>query len=251
METSLVTFEEQNGITVLRFKPRESLYAADSRAMIEMWDAFEKTHLGEHKAVVFHMPKDFLSPKLVDDFWQRASQAPSDHAPIGGRARPSMLAAADVSVQRSLNFLVSVPVLTIGAVEGDVDFDLMGLLLGCDYRICSSDTTFINRTLERNCEPGTGTAWFLSRSIGREKTKKLYVEHDKVTAETALELGIVDRISEADSIEADAVEIANKFQKYDKSAIKSMLRAIDLSNLDLATYLSQVGTGFVNMPPSH
>ena len=125
METSLVSLEDRGNVALVRFNPRESLYTADSRAMIELWNAFDQLQIQAKSVAYFHMPKDYLSPKLVDDFWRRAREAPIDHAPIGGRARPQMVAAADASMNRSLTFLRSIPALTISACEGEVDFDLI------------------------------------------------------------------------------------------------------------------------------
>jgi enoyl-CoA hydratase/carnithine racemase len=115
---------------------------------------------------VFRLPKDYLSPKLVDDFWQRAREAPITHAPAGGRARPQLVSAADASVTRSLKFLHTLPSVTISLCEGEVDFDLLGLVLVCKYRICTPNTTFINRMLRRSGTPGSATPWFLSRLSG-------------------------------------------------------------------------------------
>ena len=143
METSLISLEDLGKVAVVNFKPRESLYAADSKAMIEMWDAFDRLKIQDKRVIIFHMPKDYTAPRLVDDFWQRASKAPIDHAPARGRAKPQMVAAMDASTKRTLNFLVSLQSVTIGCCEGEVDFDLLGLLLACKHRMCSTDTTFV------------------------------------------------------------------------------------------------------------
>ena len=71
------------------------------------------------------------------------------------------------------------PALTISVCEGEIDFDLLGLPLACKYRICSEDTTFVNRTLKRNVAPGSGTPWFLARLLGYAKAKRLYTYLDQ------------------------------------------------------------------------
>jgi 2-(1,2-epoxy-1,2-dihydrophenyl)acetyl-CoA isomerase len=138
--------------------------------------------------------------------------------------------------------------LTISACEGEVDFDLMGLLLACKFRICSADTTFINRTLRRNVAPGSGTPWFLARLLGYAKAKRLYLDEVTLTAHEALELGIVDRVSEPESLEQDGLAVAERFAGLDLLALTTMMRAMDLVELDLATYLEQAGTGFEKLP---
>ena len=248
MDTTLFSLEERGDVAVMRFKPRESLYTADSRAMIDAWAAMDEIQIQAKRVVIFRMPKDFLSPKLVDDFWRRAKEAPIGHAPRGAPPRPHMVAAADASMQRSLTFLKSLPAVTIVACEGEIDFDLLGLLLACKYRMCSADTKFVNRTLRRNVGPGSGTPWFLARSLGLAKTRRLYLDEVTLSANEALELGIVDRACDADSLEQDALSVAEHFGQFDQAALSSMMRGMQLVDLDLATYLEQAGTGFERAP---
>ena len=166
MDTSLVESEDCGSVAIVTFKPRESFFAADGLVMAAFWSALDDLNLQQKKVVLFQMPDGFMSPNLVDEFWRKVREAPIDHAPRGGRARPLMLATADNSIRRSLSFLHSNPALNIAAFGGEVDFDLMGVLLACDYRICSENTTFVNRTLQRNLGTGGGTPWFLVRLVG-------------------------------------------------------------------------------------
>ena len=248
MDTTLFSLEDRGDVAVARFKPREDLYTADSRAMIDAWAAMDEIQIQAKRVVIFRTPKDYFSPKLVDDFWRRAKEAPIDHAPRGVPARPHMVSAADASIKRSLTFLKSLPALTIVACEGEIDFDLLGLLLACKYRMCSADTKFVNRTLRRNVGPGSGTPWFLARSLGFAKTRRLYLDEVTLSANEALELGIVDRLCDAESLEQDALSVAEHFAQFDQAALNSMIRGMQLVDLDLATYLEQAGTGFDRTP---
>ena len=248
MDTSLATLEDRGDVARVIFKPRESLYAADGKAMLELWSAFDKLQIHRKQVACFHMPEDYLSPRTVDDFWQRAREAPVDHAPIGSRALPQMVAVADASIGRSLTFLRSMSALTIAACEGEVDFDLLGLALACKYRICSEDTTFVNRTLRRDIAPGSGTPWFLARMLGYAKAKQLYLDEVTLTANEALELGIVDRIAKPGTVGQDAMAVAERFAAIGSIAMDSMMRAMDLIDLDLTTFLERAGTGFEQLP---
>ena len=244
MDTTLFSLEERGDVAVVRFKPRESLYTADSRAMIDAWAAMDEIQIQDKRVVIFRTPKDYLSPKIVDDFWRRAKEAPLGHASRGEPPRPHMVAAADISIKRSLTFLKSLPALTIVVCDGEVDFDLLGLLLACKYRICSPDTMFVNRTLRRKVGPGSATPWFLARSLGIAKTRKLYLDEVALTANEALELGVVDRLCDAESLEQDALSVAEHLAQFDQEALSSLMKAMQLLDLDLATYLEQAGTGF-------
>jgi enoyl-CoA hydratase/carnithine racemase len=218
--------------------------------MIETWEAFDRIGIQDKKVVLFRMPRDYLSPQLVDDFWRRASEAPIDHAPVGGRARPQLVAAADNSILRGLKFLHSLHGLTIGACEGEIDFDLLGLLLASKYRICTTDTTFVNRSLRRSVAPGSATPWYLARFIGFGKARELYLTRDSLTAQEALELGIVNHLAEPDSLEQDGLSAAERFAEFDRSAMEFMVKATEQLHLDLEGYLEKAGTGFGDLPRS-
>jgi enoyl-CoA hydratase/carnithine racemase len=250
METSILSLEDCGNVAVVRFKVRDTLFGTDSRAMLASWDAFDKRTITGKRVVYFRMPKDYLSPKLVDNFWDRAREAPVDHAPRHGRALPQMMAAADASLHRSLTFLKSIPAYTVSACEGEVDFDLLGLLLACNYRMCSVNTTFVNRTLKRKVAPGSCTPWFLGKLLGRVKAERLYLDEVSLTADEALKLGIVNHVSVPDSLEQDGLAVAKRFAEYDPTALQSIMKAMDLVDLDLATYLKQAGTGFGSFPES-
>ena len=250
METSILSLEDCGNIAVVRLKAIDNLFATDSRAMIASWEAFDKLRIKGTRVVVFRMPRDYLSPKLVDNFWNLAREAPIDLAPRRGPALPRMVAAADASLNRTLTFLKSIPAYTVSACEGEVDFDLLGLLLVCNYRMCSADTTFVNRTLRRNVAPGSGTPWFLASLLGRARAERLYLDEVSLTADEALKLGIVNRISEPDSLEQDGLAVAKRFEVYDPKALQSMMKAMDLVDLDFTTYLKQAGTGFGGLPES-
>ena len=80
--------------------------------------------------------------------------------------------------------------------------------------------------------------------LGHAKACRLYLDEVSLTAQQALELGIVDHISEPESLDKDGCEIAERFAAYDRRALMTMMKAMELAELDLATYLAQVGTGF-------
>ena len=238
VDTTLFEVEDRGDVAVVRFKPTDRLYTADSNAMNDAWAAMDKIQIQTKRVVIFSTPADYFSPEKVDDVWQLAQAA------RGASRRPHVVAAADASMKRSLLFLNSLPALTIVACEGEIDFDLLGLLLACKYRICSVDSMFVNRTLRRKVEPGSAAPWFLARSLGMARTRRLYLDEVSLSANEALDLGIVDRLCEAESLEQDAISVAEHFAQFDHEALSSMMKAVQLLDLDLATYLEQAGTGF-------
>jgi enoyl-CoA hydratase/carnithine racemase len=248
MDTSDVTLEDKGKILVINFKSSDKIIVSDASVMIDMWEALDQQQSHEKQIMLIRVAKDGLSPRLVDDFWMRAREAPIDHAPRRGQAMPRMVAAANASVQRILSFLTSVPTLTIMSLDGEVDFDLLGLPLACNYRVCTPETVFINNTLKRSASPGSGTPWFLNRIVGPDMAVRLYLDRTSLTAAEALDIGIVDHISDSKSIEEEGIAIAERLASCDPQAMASLLAASHLVDLDLPTYLERAGTGFERLP---
>jgi enoyl-CoA hydratase/carnithine racemase len=248
MDTSLFSLRDQGDVSVVQFNPREGFHTAGVRPVRDAFLAFEQSQLDTKRIVVFRTPKGYFSPHLVDDFWRRAKKAPIENVPVGAPCRPNMVGLVDSTVQRALTFIRSLPAWTIIACEGEIDFDFLGLLLACNYRICSPDTRFANHTLRRNAPPGSAAPWFLVRLLGYPKARQLYLDEVTLSAAEAMELGIVDRVSEPDSLDKDALAVAEHFQQFDQPALDETVRAFQLTDLDLLTYLQQAGTGFDRVP---
>ena len=248
MDSSKVTVDDNGTIVTVNFASSDQLVAADASIMVDTWDALDQKEASKRKVLLIQLAEDALSPELLDDFWKRASEAPIDHAPRGGFAIPHILATANNSVRRILEFLTSVRAVTIMAFSGRVDFDLLGLPLACRYRICTPETFFVNKGLARSVSPGSGALWFLTQIVGRHATKHLYLDQTTVTADTALEMGIVDQVVGSDSIERESLAVAERFAAFNAEALGLLFEASHIVDLDLTSYLDRVGTGFDKLP---
>ena len=69
-----------------------------------------------------------------------------------------------------------------------------------------------------------------------------------LTANEALEIGIVDRVAEPGAVAEEGMAVAERFVGVDRVAMESVMRSMDLVELDLAKYLDQAGTGFDQLP---
>lgn len=135
----------------------------------------------------------------------------------------------------------------IGAVSG---FCLAGgceLAMACDILIATSDSQFGEPEIRFGSGPVTLLMPFL---IGEKKTNELLFTGDTVDAETALELGLINRVVEAEAlvetVEAYATKIALTplpVLRYTKRALNQAYEAMGLrqavnANLDIAAVLN-------------
>lgn len=245
MDQPLANVRSEGDLAFIEFLPREKLYASDNRAMIGFWNLLSESQIERKKAILFRLPKDFFAPKLVDEYWQEAARAAPEPTPYGAQYRPRLVGTTDTTIRRTIEYLGNLPAFTVGVVEGQVDFDLMGLMMACDYRIASSDTVFVNNTLKRSSPPGTAAPWFLTRLIGYAKTREIYLEQQSLSAQQAREHHIVDVVVDPGFLDQEATEIAIKYGSFDRRALKSLTRALDLTTLELMDYLEKNSSGFL------
>lgn len=114
------------------------------------------------------------------------------------------------NIHRMLRSLYGLRVPVISAVNGPA------IGLGCDVaclgdiRIASEKAKFGVTFLKLGIIPGDGGTWILPRIIGEARAAELFYTGDVIDAHTALEWGLVSRVTTPDSLIDQAQKIAEK-----------------------------------------
>ena len=106
---------------------------------------------------------------------------------------------------------VRVPV--IAAINGFALGGGMELALACDIRIASSTSIMGLTETGLAIIPGPAGTQRLPRIIGVAKAKELIYTARRIDAKTALEIGLVNRVVEADQLIPAALELAREIAK--------------------------------------
>lgn len=93
---------------------------------------------------------------------------------------------------------------TVAAVNGAAVGLGCDLALCCDFIIASTEAVFAMSFIQRGLVPDGGGLYFLPRRIGLARAKELIFTGRRVKSEEALRIGMVDRVSAADTLLADA-----------------------------------------------
>lgn len=123
----------------------------------------------------------------------------------------------------------------IAAVNGVAAGAGMSLALACDIRIASDKASFIEVFVNVGLVPDSGSTYALPRLVGLGKALELCFTGDKVSAEEALRLGIVNRVVPADQLMTATNELAAKLASLPTRAIgltKRLLHRSLTSDLD-------------------
>ena len=114
------------------------------------------------------------------------------------------------SIQQIPRLMLATDLVTIAAVNGPAVGAGFDIALMCDLRIGSSDARFAHTFIDLGIIPGDGGAWFLPRVVGWQRAAELAFTARIVTAEEALDMGILLEVVEPDELLTRAQVIAEQ-----------------------------------------
>ena len=115
----------------------------------------------------------------------------------------------------------------IAAVNGPAAGFGLALALGSDIRYASRDAVFRAAFLNigvSNCD--MGTSWLLPRLIGASRSHELMLTARRVSAEEALQIGLVADVVEPDRLAARALEAAEQIASLAPWGVRLTKRGI-------------------------
>jgi len=113
---------------------------------------------------------------------------------------------------------------TIAALNGGAAGYGMDLALGCDLRIASTKAKLSAAYTARNLVPESGGTWLLPRIVGWAKASELLFTARTLTADEALDFGLVSQVVEPDELEAAARSLAGEIAANGPLAIRAAKR---------------------------
>lgn len=139
--------------------------------------------------------------------------------------------------------LFRMPKPTLAVLPGAAAGAGLSLALACDMRI-AVDTAIMTTAFARVGLAGDyGGTWFLTHLLGPAKAKELYFLPERMTMDTALELGVVNRVASADDFESTWTDMAKRLAAGPPIAYRYMKENINRSvTADLDTILDLEST---------
>jgi 2-(1,2-epoxy-1,2-dihydrophenyl)acetyl-CoA isomerase len=106
--------------------------------------------------------------------------------------------------------LATMPKPVIAAVNGTAAGAGAGLAFACDLRLASSSASFLLAFARIGLTIDSGVSWTLPRLIGSARASALSLLAEPVSAESALEMGMVNAVVEPDHLLPAALELATR-----------------------------------------
>lgn len=104
--------------------------------------------------------------------------------------------------------IVSLPCLTIAALNGTLAGGAMGMALACDMRICVPGAKFFYPVMKLGFLPQPSDPRRLAAIVGPARAKMLLMGGVRIEADEALAWGLVDRVCPPDALVAEARSLA-------------------------------------------
>lgn len=106
--------------------------------------------------------------------------------------------------------LASIEKPVIAAVNGAAAGAGFGIALACDFRYASENARFRMAFIGISLSPDSGTSFFLPRLAGLGRALELAYTNELIDAQTALSLGLVNKVLPADQLMPATLELAKK-----------------------------------------
>lgn len=147
-----------------------------------------------------------------------------------GGEGPDLGLALESHYRPFIELLRASPAPVVAAVNGPCAGIGMAFALACDLIIAGEGARFILAFRRIGLVPDGGLTWLLPRLVGKARALEMMLLGEDVSARTALEWGMVNRLAHDDRLLLDARELAAKLAKGPRSL--GLMRALVWEALD-------------------
>ena len=118
--------------------------------------------------------------------------------------------------------LHAMPKPTIAALPGAAAGAGLALALACDLRIAARSALLTTAFARVGLAGDYGGTWFLSRLVGTGRARELYFLSERLSAEEAERLGIINRVVDDERLEDEALALAARLAAGPRIALAYM-----------------------------
>jgi len=134
-----------------------------------------------------------------------------DLSVFAGAAReqlPNQLRRMIDSYHLAIERLTSIDAPVVAAVRGGAGGGGLGLLYAADIVVAADDARFALGYGALGLTADGGNTWFLPRMVGMRQAQQLFLLNRRLTAQEALEFGLVSRLAPNDAVDTEAAALA-------------------------------------------
>jgi enoyl-CoA hydratase/carnithine racemase len=136
---------------------------------------------------------------------------------------------------------------TVCALNGGAAGYGLDLALGCDIRIAAASAKLNPGFAKRGILPESGGTWLLPRMVGYAKAAEIAFTGRTLTADEALELGLVNRVVPDDGLAKAATDLAGEIAANAPLAVRAIKRMMRMAETE--TFEQNVHHVFLQLLP--
>ena len=228
-----VRLTKQGGVATITLNRPESRNALTPEMVGDLGEALRSCRSTEMRAVILTGAGGFFcSGADVKDFRDQFEEGGAEAL----RQHLERLAGAlheDVVLQ--IRRLEKPVIASIHGVAAGAGFSLM---LGCDMRIAASNARFLMAYGNIGATADGGSTHFLPRLVGAGRAMELYLANQPMSAERALEIGLVNQVCPSTDLDRHVLETATRLSEGPTAAYGRVKALFDASwDTDLAAQL--------------
>ncbi|UTR09086.1 enoyl-CoA hydratase-related protein [Evansella sp. LMS18] len=222
-----VLYSKEGHIAYITLNREEQLNCFDYETLETLGSIVEKVHLDKEVRAVIFTGAGEKAFSAGADLKERKKLNDSE-------VRRNVKAIRDV-----FTAVENLPQPTIAAINGYAFGGGFELALACDFRIAATEAKMGLTEVSWAIIPGAGGTQRLPRLIGLSKAMELILTAERITAQEALELGILNYLAGKDELLAECEKLAARITKNGPLAVQQAKYAVlQGSNVDLQTGLA-------------
>ena len=209
-----IVVHQTEAITTIRLNRPEKLNAVD-REMLGMLDVeVNRLHQDESVRVV-----------VLAGSGERAFCVGADLNHIATFGPPDIRKWVNDG-NRVLSRLANLPVPVIASIDGYAVGGGLEFALACDLRVASKDASFGLPEITHGWFPGWGGTHRLLNVIGESKAKEMVLLGERIDAQTAQDLGLVNRVVPRENLKDEVKQIAESLARKSPVAVRAAKAAL-------------------------
>ncbi len=122
--------------------------------------------------------------------------------------------------------MLDFPKALVTAINGPASGAGFSLTLLSDWRVMDRDAFFSTAYMAIGFTPDGGLSWLLPRFVGIGRAQLLLNSRKRLSAQEALEWGLIHRISKKENLLDEAIEDAKKLGSFPSSAVRTTRKLI-------------------------
>jgi 2-(1,2-epoxy-1,2-dihydrophenyl)acetyl-CoA isomerase len=198
MSYDSILAESVGDVAIIRLNDQKSLNAVSPQMVEELLDAFQEASRSKRAIVLTGTGRAFCSGANLGSLTYDHSESYDAGVLLESHFNPLMMMIRDL------------PVPFVTAVNGPAIGVGSTIALAGDLIIAAQDAYFLQAFRRLGVIPDAGTAYLLTRAVGRVRAMEMMMLAEKLPAQTALDWGLVNRIVAKEEIENASIGLARE-----------------------------------------